>query len=195
MTDIQSLKILGHKTPPVIVILGIDSEIESSATEASQESVISPTPFSLHGLSLLRHISGETSDGEPSMIVIPVTMIYSLNAETSHSPPSALRSTWSPTGVISNRTWDKNSSPELAVIQRATLDSQQVQQSIDFGAQDVLTSPLQEDRLQILKIHANKQYKDMLRARTQRIALSNSRKLSRFEHSDSKPYAYLRERM
>lgn len=195
MEKLGSLEARGRNRHPIIVILGIASESESGYTEAPNKSLTSSASLSLHGLSLLEHISSGISDLETSRNVILVTMIYNTDADTPLSPSPAVPINRSSPGGIPNLVGYRTSSPKRPVNKRAILVSQQMRQSIDAGAQDILTSPLQEDRLQSLKIHKNKVRKGISRERSQYLASSSLGTPSWLGNSEKKPYAYLREQM
>jgi len=66
---------------------------------------------------------------------------------------------------------------------------------VDKGAVDVLTSPLQEDRLRGLTVHAYRAHKEMLKDRAKFLAQKKARKQSWLGSTDNKKYGYLREAM
>ena len=78
---------------------------------------------------------------------------------------------------------------------KAATDARRTVKCVDVGAVEVLSSPLQEDRLQGLVTHAYRAHKEALRERAEYIQKKKVRKLSWLGNNDKRPYAYLREKM
>jgi 3',5'-cyclic-nucleotide phosphodiesterase len=66
---------------------------------------------------------------------------------------------------------------------------------LDVGAVDVLTSPLLQERLPSLGIHAYRAHKDASKDQRALLEMKRGRKRSWVGVDDQKPYAYLREAM
>lgn len=66
---------------------------------------------------------------------------------------------------------------------------------LDAGAVDVVTSPITNDRLQGLAVHAYRVYKEVVKEKGNFLATKRSRKLSWVGVDQERPYAYLREAM
>jgi 3',5'-cyclic-nucleotide phosphodiesterase len=66
---------------------------------------------------------------------------------------------------------------------------------LDVGAVDVLTSPLLEERLPSIAIHAYRAHKESLKDQNAFLEVKRGRKRSWVGLDDQKPYAYLREAM
>jgi 3',5'-cyclic-nucleotide phosphodiesterase len=66
---------------------------------------------------------------------------------------------------------------------------------LDAGAVDVLSSPLSQDNVQGLAVHAYRVHKEISREEAAFLTTKRTRKMSWVGVSDAKPYAYLREAM
>jgi len=66
---------------------------------------------------------------------------------------------------------------------------------LDVGAVDVLTSPLRQERLPSLGIHAYRAHKDASKDHRALLEMKRGRKRSWVGVDDQEPYAYLREAM
>lgn len=75
------------------------------------------------------------------------------------------------------------------------IDPHRTQECVDTGAIDVLTSPLEEDRLRGLSVHGYRAHKEMLKDRAKFLAQKKARKQSWLGSTDNKKYGYLREAM
>ena len=196
MAKVSHLESLSTNVQPVLVFLGTpaDAGREGYSDEIPKE------PSSLdfadcYGLPLLQHISAEISTSSLSKLVVPVAMIYDRGSKhpTSHIVTSNRPSRPSSGGFpISGPT---SSSPRRAAGTLALSEYQQMLRCVDTGAIDVLTSPLQEERLRGLTVHAYRAQKEALSERTKFLAQKRVRKRSWLGNNDNKPYAYLREAM
>ena len=196
MAKVSHLESLSNNVQPVLVFLGTpaDDRRDGHLSEVSKGSSSSDFADS-YGLSLLQHISSEISTSSLSKLVVPVAMIYDKGSEhpTSHIFTSNRPSRPSSGGfLVSGST---SSSPRRAVRTSALSEHQQMLRCVDTGAVDVLTSPLQEERLRGLTVHAYRAHKEALNERTRFLAQKKVRKRSWLGNNDDKPYAYLREAM
>ena len=196
MAKVSHFESLSHNIQPVLVFLGTpaDDGREGPLSETSKGS--SSSDFAdFYGLSLLQQISVEISTSSLSKLVVPVAMIYDKGSEhpTSHIFTSNRPSRPSSGGfpVLGSA----SSSPRRAVRTSALSEHPQVLRCVDTGAVDVLTSPLQEERLRGLTVHAYRAHKEALNERTRFLAQKKVRKRSWLGNNDNKPYAYLREAM
>ena len=196
MATVSHLESLGNNVQPVLVFLGTpaDDGRDGHLSEVSKGSSSSDFADS-YGLSLLQHISSEISTSSLSKLVVPVAMIYDKGSEhptshifTSNRPSRPSSGGFLVSGLIS-------SSPRRAVRTSALSEHQQMLRCVDTGAVDVLTSPLQEERLRGLTVHAYRAHKEALNERTRFLAQKKVRKRSWLGNNDNKPYAYLREAM
>lgn len=192
MAKLSHLESLSTDIQPVLVLLGtpIESEVKAPPTKLLQN--FASTDFSdCYGLSLLQHIAAEVSNSSLSKLVVPVAMIYNAEAEHSDSNayPSKQPSRPSSGGLPAFAS--KRPSPGRSALS----DAPQTLKCVDVGAMDVLASPLHEDRIRGLTVHAYRAHKDALKERARFLAQKKSRKASWLGNNDNKPYAYLRESM
>ena len=196
MAKVSHLESLSTNIQPVIVLLGTaaDSGREGHLDEISKESSSSDLA-DCYGLALLQHISAEVSSSSLSRLVVPVAMIHDQGFEhpTSHAFQSNRPSRPSSGGFpVFGPT---PSSQRRAAGTSALSKHQQMLRCIDTGATDVLTSPLQEERLRGLTVHAYRAHKEAINERAKFLAQKRVRKRSWLGNNDNKPYAYLREAM
>jgi 3',5'-cyclic-nucleotide phosphodiesterase len=144
-----------------------------------------------YGLSLLRWIALEIQQHNLSKLVVPVAVV-TIPSQKSTSFRSQER-TDAPieTNIVkpqgANRT--RPASVSLPLDQRRTM------KYLDVGAVDVLTSPLLEERLPSIAIHAYRAHKESLKDQNAFLEVKRGRKRSWVGLDDQKPYAYLREAM
>lgn len=197
MAKVSHLESLSTNIQPVLVMLGTPANdaVEGRLGEISKESPSSDLA-DCHGLALLHHISAEISTSSLSKLVVPVAMIYNKGSEhpTSHTFTSSRRPSRPSSGgfPVFGST---SSSPRRATGKPAFSEHQQMLRCVDTGAIDVITSPLQEDRLRGLTVHAYRAHKEALNERAKFLAQKRVRKRSWLGNNDNKPYAYLREAM
>ncbi len=196
MAKVSHLESLSTNIQPVLVLLGTPTEdgAEGHLGEISKEP--SSSDFTdCYGLALLQHISTEISTSSLSKLVVPVAMIYNKGSEhhTSHTLASNRPSRPSSGGF--NVFGSTFSSPRRAAGKTAPSEHQQMLRCVDTGAIDVLTSPLQEERVRGLTVHAYRAHKEALNERAKFLAQKRVRKRSWLGNNDNKPYAYLREAM
>lgn len=196
MAKVSHLENLSTNIQPVLVMLGTpaDDGVEGRSGEMSKLSS-SPDLADCYGLVLLQHISAEISTSSLSKLVVPVAMIYNKGSEhpTRHAFASNRPLRPSSGGFPVFRS--TSSSPRRAAGKTAPPEHQQMLRCVDTGAIDVLTSPLQEDRLRGLTMHAYRAHKEALYERARFLAQKSVRKRSWLGNNDNKPYAYLREAM
>lgn len=196
MAKVSHLESLSDNIQPVLVMLGTptDDVVEDRLGEISKESSSSGLA-DCYGLALLQHISAEISTSSLSKLVVPVAMIYNTGSEPhpSHTFTSNRPSRPSSGGFpVFGST---SSSPRRAVGKPVRSEHQQTVRCVDTGAIEVLRSPLQEERLRGLRVHAYRAHKEALNERAKFLAQKRVRKRSWLGNNDNKPYAYLREAM
>lgn len=196
MAKVSHLESLSTNIQPVLVIVGTpaDDGVEGRLGEISKESSSSDLAHCC-GLALLEHISTEMSTSSISKLVVPLAMIYNTGSEhpTSHTYTSTRLSRPSSGGFPGFGS--PSSSPRRAAGKAALSEHQQMLRCVDTGATDVLTSPLQGERLRGLTVHAYRAHKEALKERAKFLAQKSVRKRSWLGNNDNKPYAYLREAM
>ena len=152
-------------------------------------------PSSSYGLSLIQQISTEVSTSSLSKLVVPLAMIYKAEAETSSSDsPRSSRPSRSSSGGFSVH-GVKPSSPRRKAGRNSLTNPVYALRCIDIGAVDVLTSPLDEERLRGLSVPGYRAHKEALQERSKFLTQKRVRKRSWLGNTDNKPHAYLREAM
>jgi hypothetical protein len=199
MEKVIHLDSLDTDIQPVIVMLGTPAEGEvvrehaSHAVETSDGA--SSETLDFYGLALLQHIATELSNSSLSKLVVPISMFHKYESETSTSHQSSSSRSSSPVPGAFPTVGLKSSSPRRTPAKNAFADPHQTIMCVDKGAVDVLTSPLQEDRLRGLTVHAYRAHKEMLKDRAKFLAQKKARKQSWLGSTDNKKYGYLREAM
>lgn len=194
MAKIVQLESISTNAQPVLVMLGTptDDGIGGSLGEYSH-SVSSATELSKsYGLTLLQYISTEVSNSALSKLVVPVAMVYRAESDAIHSSPHS--SSRPSSGAFSTRSVE-SSSQTWNASRMFQADAQHTLRCVNIGAIDVITSPLQEDRLHALSVPAYRAQKEALKDRAKFLAQKRSRKRSWLGNTDNKPHAYLREAM
>ena len=184
---------------PTIVFVAMSSEDEmESSSGRSRESSQAPDPTNLHSHTLLQHICTEVTNSSLSKRIVPIVTIYHtvdyelLSGNLPNKPTSRPSSgNYSSSKIAKPNT----SSPRRPVGRKAATDARRILKCVDVGAVEVLSTPLQEDRLQGLVVHAYRAHKEALRERSEYIQKKKVRKLSWLGNNDKRPYAYLREKM
>jgi len=130
-------------------------------------------PDDIYGVHLLKHISAEIQSNNLSKLVVPVVVL------------SGFERDWASTTLPS---------PSLHGSQVLT-DTVRLVRYLDYGAVDVLTSPLSKDQVHCLAVHAYRVYKEVTREQSCFLPVKRARKTSWVGVEEAKPYAYLREAM
>ncbi len=196
MAKVSHLESLSTNIQPVLVLLGTpaDDGREGDPGGVSNEP-LSSDPQDCYGLPLLQHLSAEISSSSLSKLVVPVAMIHERESQhaTSHTLTSNRPSRPSSGGFpVFGPT---PSSARKAASTSALSEHQQMLKCVDTGAVDALKSPLQDERLRGLTMHAYRAHKEALNERAKFLAQKRVRKRSWLGNNDNKPYAYLREAM
>lgn len=198
MAKVTKLESLSANNLPTLVILGTPAEgdVERRHEETPQGPVGPVESSGLYGLALLEHISAEISASSLSKLVVPVAMIHSTELKSSASFVSAHRRQSRPaSGGITISASSKSASPERGSSRNFAADPHRTARCVDIGAIDVLTSPIQKDRLRSLTVHAYRAHKEALKERAELLARKRLRKLSWLGGKDNEPHPHLRETM
>ena len=195
MEKVNYLDSLNSNIQPVLVVLGIpaDGEIDAQPDEHPNKS--STNPSDIYGLTLVQHISTEVCNSSLSKLVVPVAMIYNTEPESTASHAHHNNRISRPSSGGFPVFGSKSSSLRRAHGKIPSADPNRMLRYVDIGAVDVLTSPLQEDRLRGLTVHAYRAHKEASRERAKFLEQRRLRKRSWLGNSNDKPYAYLREAM
>jgi len=197
MAKIAQLESTSTNAQPVLVMLGTPTGdvIGGSSGEGSNSVSSAYDPSKSYGLTLLQHISSEVSNSSLSKLVVPVAMIYRAESDTIYSIPHSRGSSSQPSSGAFPTISVKSSRPTWNAGRTAQADPQHTLRCVNIGAVDVLTSPLQEDRLHTLSVPAYRAQKEALKERAKFLTQKRLRKRSWLGNTDNKPYAYLREAM
>ena len=171
----------------------IEGERETQFAESSNKSTIDPSD--IYGLALVQQISTEICNSILSKLVVPVAMIYGTEPEAAAGHLHQHNRTSRPSSGGFPIFGSKASSPRRAHAKSVAADPHWTLRCIDNGAIDVLTSPLQHDRLRSLTVHAYRAHKEASRERAKFLEQMKLRKRSWLGNNNDKPYAYLREAM
>ncbi|KAL9637929.1 MAG: hypothetical protein Q9164_001882 [Protoblastenia rupestris] len=197
MADLRKLDTAARDQTPMLVLSGttFKGEHELCATNAVDVSSVHPNSSDSEGFALLQHLSTEISNSNLSRLVIPVAVLHGTTNKSisSHAFPrtAAVRPSSGGLSTVGPRSSDLSREAGNA----NKMYSQDALKCVDAGAVDVISSPLQEDHLHSLIIHAYRTHKEACRERAEAVARKHSRKLSWLGNTENKPYAYLREKM
>ena len=197
MAKVTQLDAISSDVRPVLVLLGTPAgdNIEDIHGEASKSASFGSSPSSLYGLTLLHQISNELSTSALSKLIVPVAMIYYTDIEAVSTDPHWSSRPSRPSSEGFPVQTSKSPGPQRNTLRNITPDSRHTLRCVDTGAVDVLTSPLNEDRIRGLSVPAYRAHKEALQERTKFLAQKRIRKRSWLGNTDDKPHAYLREAM
>lgn len=144
-----------------------------------------------YGLELLQYIASEIEYQTLSSLIVPVAIIEAPNLDTYITRSNSLISLQPPHIFSSREPLDQLNLSPSSNFQLHTV------RSLDAGAVDVLISPIAEERLSSLLIHAYRAHYNALKEHRALIERRRSRKRSwvGVDVDDQKPFAYLREVM
>lgn len=143
----------------------------------------------MYGLKLLESISCEIQQKKISNMVIPMALIKLLDSDLN------LLQSKSHAKIYNH--YSEHSSDGYPKHRRSPTEIDQaiIMQSLEAGAVDIFTSPLQEERLSSLAVHACRYIRENMNQHKIVMELKRARKRSWVGIDDQKPYAYLREAM
>lgn len=196
---------------PTLVILEtfVDADHEGHDPRGASRELATPSPTSqrpevslvpkadnLYSFALLQHISAEVSIKNLPKLVVPIAMIQyresgfaMRHAFTGGARPRPLSSSF---GRLSGSPMSTSRETSEAF---APVEPSRMLKCLDAGAIDVLTSPLQKDRVYGLAAHAYRAHIETTRDQTAFLPTKRLRKRSWVGVEDGKPFAYLRESM
>ena len=143
-----------------------------------------------YGLSLLRWIALDIQQHNLSKLVVPVALVT-----IPRQNKTKITSQGQDEGITRNGISSNHVLQTRAASVNIPLDQRRTMKYLDMGAVDVLTSPLLEERLPSLAIHAYRAHKESLKDQNAFLEVKRGRKRSWVGLDDQKPYAYLREAM
>lgn len=202
---------IGTDLKPALVILEVyvDADVEGHDLRRASRELATPSPTSqrqdvslarepdnLYSFTLLQHISAEISFKNLSKLVVPIAMIqyresgvamrHATTGGARHRPLSSSFGRLSGSPMSTSRETTEAHAP---------VESSRMLKCLDAGAIDVLTSPLQADRVYGLAAHAYRAHIEATRDQTAFLPTKRLRKRSWVGVDDGKPYAYLRQSM
>ena len=146
-----------------------------------------------YGLQLLSRITSDLQVDEGVKLVIPVALVRMKRNDSTAAPVTPSRNSYSDRDSRMSSTFEDKPSP---------IDPQMMLQCLDAGALDVVPSPLNNEKIMGLTVHAYRIYKTakteqstFLASASNFIAAARRRKQSWVGIDEEKPYAYLREAM
>lgn len=145
-----------------------------------------------YGLKLLQWISSEIQYQSLSRLVVPIAVV-SISEGIITPMLGRGRANSRPDVRISYTSFPSNLRRTSGLV--IPLDQNRTMRYLDIGAIDVLSSPLLQERLPSLAIHAYRAHKDASKEQRALLEMKRGRKRSWVGVDDQKPYAYLREAM
>lgn len=144
-----------------------------------------------YGLGLLQWIVSEIQYQSLSKLIVPVALVTIPDHDEARGRTGSRDSRSE--GYLNLDPFA--SAPKKRKVTVTPLDQVRTMRYLDVGAVDVLTSPLLQDRLPSLAVHAYRAHKDASKEQRALLELKRGRKRSWVGVDDQKPYAYLREAM
>jgi 3',5'-cyclic-nucleotide phosphodiesterase len=188
---------------PTLVL--VDIPYEDHLDESKGPSVRTPSPMTsrvedlgpdevdeaFYGLGLLRWIALEIQQHNLPKLVVPVALVTIPSEKQAHPRSHELIPEVPRSGALKSHVANRLQFASVNML----LDQRRTMKYLDTGAVDVLTSPLLEERLPSLAIHAYRAHKESLKEHNDFLEVKRGRKRSWVGLDDQKPYAYLREAM
>lgn len=172
--------------------------VETTFDEESSHDQIGPLKYDEHhGATLLHHISAQKVDSKLSKLVIPIAMLHDRMSGGMVNPPGSASHVTRPfSGGLDWTSKSISSSYKDTHIRTSSnIEPWKMFRCLQFGATEVLSSPLTEDRVANLAVHAYHAKEAAQKDRSALLATKKIRKRSWVGFDDQKPYAYLREQM
>ena len=165
----------------------------SSPATAPRKLTFSSEADESYGLQLLSRIASDLQVDEGIKLVIPVALVRVKRKSSNATPILSARNSYSGKDSPMPSAFDDKPSP---------IDPNTMLQCLDAGALDVVPSPLNNEKIMGLTVHAYRIYKTAKKEQTaflasasKFIAAARRRKQSWVGVEEEKPYAYLREAM
>ncbi len=180
---------LGGQKPKT---LSLDSPIPPPAVVQRQLTFSSEADES-YGLQLLSRIASDLQVDEGVKLVVPVALVRTNRRDSTATSLTPGRNSYSSKDPPRPSSFEDKPSP---------IDPHMMLQCLDAGALDVVPSPLNNEKIMGLTVHAYRIYKTAKKEQTaflasasKFIAAARRRKQSWVGIEEEKPYAYLREAM
>lgn len=146
----------------------------------------------LYGLALLQRIVSESQLRNISKLVVPVPII---TFPTSASGDSLQKTTSRETSNGSCRAEAQRKVQARSSSQERTANRRMLKRCLDFGATDVMVSPMNAKCITNLEVHAYRAHRDAAREQKAMLEVRRGRKRSWVGIDEEKPFSYLREAM
>lgn len=167
--------------------------VTPSAPRLSRQLTFSSEADECYGLQLLSRIASDLQVGEGVKLVIPVALVRKKRKGSNGTHFSTARNSYSGKDSLTLAAFDDKPSP---------VDPKMMLQCLDAGALDVVPSPLNNEKILGLTVHAYRIYKTAKKEQTaflasasKYMAAARKRKQSWVGIEEEEPYAYLREAM
>lgn len=193
---------------PILVLVNVspDERFDSRVARISQD-VLTPSPTTTRqdpiesymaddagGLRLLHNIALDIQNDVATKLIVPIAVLSLSDGRHRASTSSLKKDPTSGAWFVSSES-TTSSGGDSPSGQQFPVEPGQMLRCLEAGATDVLTSPLQRDRVFGLTTHAYRARKEAAKERSTFLATKRMRKRSWVGVDDGKPYAYLRESM
>jgi 3',5'-cyclic-nucleotide phosphodiesterase len=170
-----------------------DSPSPNTRAVLQRQMTFSSEADECYGLQLLSRIASDLQVDDGVKLVIPVALVRMKRKDSTVASLSPVRNSFSGKDSRRSSTFEDKPSP---------VDPSMMLQCLDAGALDVVPSPLNNEKIMGLTVHAYRIYKTakkeqsaFLASASKFIAAARRRKQSWVGIEEEKPYAYLREAM
>jgi 3',5'-cyclic-nucleotide phosphodiesterase len=144
-----------------------------------------------YGLKLLQCITSEIQYQSLSKLVVPIAIVSTAGPSVANQSHQKFDSK----SEAPQSTYQSVSGSQKPASLISPLDQARTIKYLDAGAVDVLASPILQERLPSLGIHAYRAHRDASKDQRAMLEMKRGRKRSWVGVDDQKPYAYLREAM
>ena len=148
----------------------------------------------IHGIHLLHNIAVDVQNEISTKLIVPIAVLNLMEGGNRASFSSLRRDPTSGAWFESSES-TASGSHEVPTARRLAVEPSQMLRCLDAGAADVLTTPLQKDRVFGLTTHAYRARKEAMKEQSTFLATRRMRKRSWVGIDEEKPYSYLRESM
>lgn len=193
---------------PIIVLVTVsgDEQLDARLDRTSQDfrtpspSTARPDPIDtfmtedVQGIRLLHNIAVDIQNETLTKLIVPIAVLDLSEGGNRPSFSSVPRESTSGAWYASSES-TASGGHEAPAVRRLAVEPSQMLRYLDAGAADVLTSPLQKDRIFGLTTHAYRARREATRERSTFLATRRVRKRSWVGIDEEKPYGYLRESM
>ena len=195
MAKLTQLDVAETVSQPILTILELS--FESEPGNQLHPKTNQPMDHNRLDISVLQHIATLKADSKLSKLVVPIAMIRERGSTETSTPRGFGSRLTRPSSGGLDRIGKaiSSSQPEGGRIRSSIVEPWKMMRCLDFGAVDVIPSPLSEARVGSLTVHAYHARAAAHQERSALLAKKRDRKRSWVGFDDQKPYAYLREQM